>query len=125
MLDSSQYLQKRGDSFLDLIRSKRLPDVAFRANGERFHNPGFAAFRGYHYDGSAFAGFNRDELSQKLNAVHRRHIDVGQDEIECACLNRRKRFDSIPRFHYIAQFQACLAQGALDNFPHHGGVIHN
>jgi hypothetical protein len=65
------------------------------------------------------------ESFEEFEAVHHRHVDVAEDDVERAFLNFDESFGAVAGFEDFAEVEAGLAQGAFDDFAHYGGVVHD
>ena len=115
--------EERADAFFDLLGSEGFAEIAFGAGGESFDDASFAAFGGDHDYGDAFGCGDGGESFEELEAVHYRHVDVAEDDVEGAFLNFDEGFGAVAGFEDFAEVEAGLAEGAFDDFAHNGGVV--
>src|SRR5690606_1223115 len=61
----------------------------------------------------------------EVEAVHVRHVHVGEDQVELLRLHRLHSLDTIARFLEVRVVDAGLTDAAHDDLPHRRGVVHD
>src|SRR5882762_1117309 len=122
---SSQDPQQGDNALLNLVRCERLSNIALCADRKRLDNSRLAALRRHHYNRNTLGRLDGGKLAKELNAIHRGHVDIRQDQVKHAFTDLGECFNPISGLDHFGLFQPCLTQGPLDDLAHHGGVIHN
>src|SRR6185437_17112447 len=79
----SYFTRQYGNNvFFHLLRRKWLANVSARAAGERLDHVGLAALGGNHHYRKIFRTLDAGKLLNELDAIHDRHVDVAENEID-------------------------------------------
>ena len=63
------------------------------------------------------------EVGSKFKAVHGWHVDIAHDQVDASLLHAGRGFHAIARLEYFFDVQTSLAEGPINNLPHHGGIV--
>ena len=78
----------------------------------------FPRLRRDHHKGHTFGILDNLKLPNQFEAIHGRHVDIAQDQVDASLLHARQGFNAITRLEDFFEFLSSLTEGAVDNFPH-------
>src|ERR1035438_5766937 len=112
-----------GQFFFDLLGRERFADVADGAELHRFENLRLSSFGSDHHDRNVLPFGIGFEFTQKLQAIHVRHVDVREDQFYFVGAEACQCFNAIPRLVNLSERKLCLLQHAPKNFTDGGRVV--
>src|SRR6185437_4553534 len=115
--------QDGNDVLFHLLGRKRLANVSPRTTRKSLDDMGLAAFGGNHHHRDIFSIFYTGKLLDEFDAIHHRHVDITENQIDSAVFEHTKGFGAIACLQDITEIDACLAERALHNLPHDRGVV--
>jgi hypothetical protein len=117
------FLKDSRQFFLNLFRRERLPHITRRPQLYRLHHFRLSAYGSNHDDGNSAQVIHLPDSGEKLQAIHLRHIDIGEDQSEGTVAQYIEGFGSVPGFLNLTEGEIRLPKHPLQNLPYSGGII--